>query len=295
MWRQVVVFRQTTEYLHVLIFLVAITRAATALAQTAGELADVSPASQQLTLDLIPNLIEIGADLRPTEAGMSDDVLTAVNTLRRQDGLPRFDRLNSEAAAYVVKKLDAVHAQRARIIRMQYALSALGFDPGPIDGYSGPRTTQAAQQYQQSVGLPVTGELTDRQIEALEQLRLSRAIAAVLAARAPDKGPQDSSPLTTAEIGTIRQQIEACWQASAEARADPALLIRLHLSFNDDGTINAAEILNDGNLTEAAARLAADSALRAVSDPRCNPFKMPDKPYEVWKDVKLMLSPSLLN
>ncbi len=42
----------------------------------------------------------------------------------------------------------------------QTRLANLGYDPGPIDGYLGDRTTAAIRAFQQARGLPVTGELS---------------------------------------------------------------------------------------------------------------------------------------
>lgn len=51
---------------------------------------------------------------------------------------------------------------------VQGRLRAFGFNPGPIDGTSGPRTQGAVMHYQQERGLPQTGQ-ADRDL--LEQLR----------------------------------------------------------------------------------------------------------------------------
>ena len=51
--------------------------------------------------------------------------------------------------------------------RIQAALAAEGFDPGPADGQYGPKTRRAIQAWQQAKGLAATGELTTRQAEAL--------------------------------------------------------------------------------------------------------------------------------
>ena len=40
---------------------------------------------------------------------------------------------------------------------LQLALERSGFDPGPVDGIYGSRTTEAVQAYQQSRSLPVDG------------------------------------------------------------------------------------------------------------------------------------------
>jgi len=38
-------------------------------------------------------------------------------------------------------------------------------------------------------------------------------------------------------------------------------------------------------------RVAAESALRAVLNPRCHPFKLPREKYERWKRMTLVFDP----
>ncbi len=42
---------------------------------------------------------------------------------------------------------------------MQQALKDKGFDPGPIDGTVGPRTTAAVRAYQKAENLALTGQM----------------------------------------------------------------------------------------------------------------------------------------
>lgn len=42
----------------------------------------------------------------------------------------------------------------------QANLARLGYQPGPIDGQYGPRTSEAIRQYQRDYGLPVDGKLS---------------------------------------------------------------------------------------------------------------------------------------
>jgi len=57
--------------------------------------------------------------------------------------------------------------------------------------------------------------------------------------------------------------------------------------------------MNEGmRRTEAAARMAvpllAESALRAVLNPRCQPFKLPPDRYEAWQVMELNFDPSIV-
>ena len=60
----------------------------------------------------------------------------------------------------------AVHASKggtsgshAQVMAFQQALKDKGFDPGPIDGTVGPRTTAAVRAYQKAEHLTMTGEM----------------------------------------------------------------------------------------------------------------------------------------
>ncbi|MBB4304869.1 localization factor PodJL [Rhodobium orientis] len=51
----------------------------------------------------------------------------------------------------------------------QQLLTELGYDPGPADGVSGPRTRDAVMDFQRKAGLPVTGQVDGRLIKALSK------------------------------------------------------------------------------------------------------------------------------
>ncbi len=52
--------------------------------------------------------------------------------------------------------------QTVEIRKAQERLSIKGFDPGPVDGFLGPQTQAALQQYQAAHGLPATGVLDEK-------------------------------------------------------------------------------------------------------------------------------------
>ncbi|MDX2102141.1 MAG: peptidoglycan-binding protein [Alphaproteobacteria bacterium] len=56
----------------------------------------------------------------------------------------------------------------ADIRRVQQALTALGLNPGPVDGVDGPRTQAAVSAYQRQAGLPVTGRITRSLVQRLQ-------------------------------------------------------------------------------------------------------------------------------
>jgi peptidoglycan hydrolase-like protein with peptidoglycan-binding domain len=48
---------------------------------------------------------------------------------------------------------------QAQVMAMQQALKAKGFDPGPIDGSVGPKTTAAVRAYQKAENLTLSGQI----------------------------------------------------------------------------------------------------------------------------------------
>ena len=59
-------------------------------------------------------------------------------------------------------------ANRDHIREVQRALLRKGYDPGPVDGIFGPKTEGALRQFQKAQQLPVTGQLDDRSLAALQ-------------------------------------------------------------------------------------------------------------------------------
>ena len=76
------------------------------------------------------------------------------------------DRAKDKAAEMKDKVKDKMQrgdakAGKADIVSMQQALKDKGFDPGPIDGVHGPRTTAAVRDFQKAENVTVTGQLDD--------------------------------------------------------------------------------------------------------------------------------------
>lgn len=121
----------------------------------------------------------------------------------------------------------------------------------------------------------------------------------------PDKTPpkpqpqervkENRAPLdavaTVSEKDAIRQQIEKCWVIPAGARDADKLVVSVRIWVNPDGTVRDARILDQGRMSEPFFRSAAESAMRAVLNPRCSPLPIPPKKYDQFKEMVLDFNP----
>ncbi|HEC90433.1 MAG TPA: hypothetical protein ENI55_02080 [Alphaproteobacteria bacterium] len=101
-----------------------------------------------------------------------------------------------------------------------------------------------------------------------------------------------SKPITISEIDLVRQQIARCWNLPAGAKDAEDLIIEIKVFMNPDGTVNTADIKDKKRLSrDGFYRSAAESALRAVLNRRCQPFKLPPEKYNRWKTMTLVFNP----
>lgn len=115
-------------------------------------------------------------------------------------------------------------------------------------------------------------------------------------APAPEKQPQRQAELdavaTTSEIDAIRHAIEQCWNVPAGARDAENLVVAIRVWVNPDGMVRDARLDQDqARLNEPHFRTAAESAMRAVLNPRCQPLPIPPKKYDQFKNLVLEFNP----
>jgi hypothetical protein len=99
------------------------------------------------------------------------------------------------------------------------------------------------------------------------------------------------SQLTTSELDLVKQQIEACWNPPAGARDAKGLTPEFRVYMNQDGTIRSASQLNPERNSDPFFQAAADSALRALRNPRCQPLKLPPQKYDQWQTFTITFDP----
>lgn len=94
------------------------------------------------------------------------------------------------------------------------------------------------------------------------------------------------------EIDQVRRQIERCWNLPAGARGAENMVVSIRVEMNIDGTPGMAEVVEQERMRgDPYFRAAAESALRAVLNPRCHPFGLPREKYDSWKTMTLVFDP----
>lgn len=154
-------------------------------------------------------------------------------------------------------------------------------------GADGETPAKAKQEAPAAASSSGAGPANDEgQEQAFESL-INEAIAS-----ASDGSFDPSQPMTVSEIDLVRRQIERCWNIPAGARDAGDLVVRVRVEMNSDGTPRMAAIVNDEKMRgDSFYRAAAESALRAVLNPRCHPFKLPPEKFQRWKTMTLVFNP----
>ena len=135
---------------------------------------------------------------------------------------------------------------------------------------------------------PKPKEKTEKKKKAEESFEAQVAKALRSQARRHDI----DRPITISEIDLVRRQIARCWNLQAGAKEAENLIIEIFVDMNPDGTVRHARIQNTDRVAgDPFFRAAAESALRAVLNPRCQPFKLPRDRYDRWQTMALIFDP----
>jgi hypothetical protein len=98
--------------------------------------------------------------------------------------------------------------------------------------------------------------------------------------------------ISITDIDLVRSQIAQCWNPPAGAKDAGSLVTEIRVWMNQNGTVQKAEIQNTARVyADPYYRAMAETALRAVLNPRCQPFKLPPERYSDWSTMLLAFDP----
>jgi outer membrane biosynthesis protein TonB len=106
------------------------------------------------------------------------------------------------------------------------------------------------------------------------------------------QGPVLSDRLTISAEDALRRQISQCWNIPAGARNAESLIVEVLIEVNPDRTVKEAHVVEQMRMaTDPYFRAAAESALRALRNPKCSPLELPADKYEQWKNIDFTFDP----
>lgn len=104
--------------------------------------------------------------------------------------------------------------------------------------------------------------------------------------------PTLSNRLTITEEDLLRRQIQQCWNMPVGARNAQDLIVEVIIAVNPDRTVQRADIVDKSRMaSDPFFRAAAESAVRALYNPRCSPLELPADKYEQWKTIDFTFDP----
>jgi len=89
----------------------------------------------------------------------------------------------------------------------------------------------------------------------------------------------------------VKAQLEACWNVPAGARDAQDLTPEFRVQMRRDGTVASTQLLNRERMNDPFFQAAAESANRALLNPRCQPLKLPPEKYDQWQTFTITFDP----
>jgi hypothetical protein len=106
--------------------------------------------------------------------------------------------------------------------------------------------------------------------------------------------PVNAARLSGPEEDALRSQIGHCWNVDPGVRNAHEMAVEITIEVNPDRTVARAEIVDKYRArmaTDTAYRAAAEAALRAVKNPRCQPLALPPDKYDTWRRITFTFDP----
>jgi hypothetical protein len=101
-----------------------------------------------------------------------------------------------------------------------------------------------------------------------------------------------SKPISISVHEAVAAQLRKCWVVPAGAKNAENMVIAIRVDMNPDATVRNALIVDiEIAMADSYFRAAAQSALRAVKNPRCQPLPLPLDQYDQWRTLTLNFNP----
>ena len=107
----------------------------------------------------------------------------------------------------------------------------------------------------------------------------------------------ESSVLSITEIQLLTNQLRSCWSAPAGAVIKKGMIVKISAKIkpNKEVLYDTVRIL-DTNIPQSNPFYGpiTESAMRTLLNPECNPLKLPENKYELWKNLTINFDHGLM-
>ncbi len=101
------------------------------------------------------------------------------------------------------------------------------------------------------------------------------------------KWPEVKLGISEIERQQIVKQVSTCWAIPSHPEIPKDTAVTLRLSMHRNGSVQDARIAEQERMQQEAFRVFAESAVRAVTDQKCGPFKLPVEQFIRWRTIEL--------
>lgn len=106
-----------------------------------------------------------------------------------------------------------------------------------------------------------------------------------IVANAHTNGQSRGAVISANTLESVRNKIRPCWDTT-HLQGNDAPVVTLVVQMNEDGTPIKAEVEGTSRYnTDPVFRAAANTAWRAVMNPRCQPWPLPRESYNTWRTI----------
>ena len=108
---------------------------------------------------------------------------------------------------------------------------------------------------------------------------------------------EKSVQLSISEIDLLRQQLTSCWIAPAGAVIERGMLVKISAKIKQNKMIHEDSIrIVDTNISKSNPFYGpiTESAMRTLLNPDCIPLRLPEKKYNLWKNLTITFDYSIM-
>ncbi len=123
-------------------------------------------------------------------------------------------------------------------------------------------------------------------------------IALMLPSPPVPPAPRPPSPLEQRMLAAtlsqeVMRQVTPCWSIPAGVKDAHTIRVGVRIYLKPDGHLSGPPEVEDSKRmrSDLAFRAVAESALRALRNPRCSPLRLPLKSFETWREISFNFDP----